>query len=308
MYFNQHNIDPRLCFVAMPFRSHLRNVYDAVEFVVNNFCGMKCVRADKIARSDRISDNIRECISNARLIIADLTDNNPNVFYEIGLAHGRNKRLILLVQDESTVPFDLREIRHLVYDPNDLTSLRERLVEYVINGISTIPRDWNQVSRPPDWHGAYITLTSLEAPASVYLGQPINIRLTARNIGRGAHQGYFSVSFPDGIDGLTITTNVDKQVGQKGDHWGNRSRVLRYPIAEGFLYSEDTPVWPPGDEYLISVSGYPRRSGIFWFYINACTYDAELNERRWDPHDFILDQDQRGENVYCGAIEVKEAT
>ena len=112
------------------------------------------------------------------------------------------------------MPFDLREIRHLTYDPNDLTSLRERLVEYVTNGISTIPRQWNRDCCPPDWKGAYITLTSLEAPTSVYLGQPINIRLTARNIGTDAHQGYFSVSFPDGIDDLTITSNASAKIGR----------------------------------------------------------------------------------------------
>ena len=86
MSFNQRTGDPRLCFVAMPFRSHLSNVYDAVELVVKKFCGMKCERADKIMRSERIGDNIREGINRARIVIADLTDNNPNVFYEIGLA------------------------------------------------------------------------------------------------------------------------------------------------------------------------------------------------------------------------------
>jgi hypothetical protein len=292
--------------MAMPFRSHLRNVYDEVESVVKNICGMECVRADKMSRPNRISDDIRESINSARLIIADLTDNNPNVFYEVGLAHGCDKRVILLVQDESIVPFDLREIRHLTYDPNDLTSLRERLVEYVTSAISTIPRRWNRSFRPPDWNGAYIKLTSVEAPATIYLGQPITIRLTARNIGRDAHQGYFSISFPDGIDDLKITSNANTQIGKKGEHWGNSSRVLHYPIAEGFLYSEDNPVWLSGKEYLITVSGSPLKQGLFWFYLNACTYDAELNDRRWDPHDFILDQDQREENVYCGAIEVKD--
>src|SRR3569832_1131428 len=136
MYLNHLTIDPRLCFVAMPFRSQLKNVYDAVEQVVKD-CGMKCMRADKIARSDRIGDDIREGIKDARLVIADLTGNNPNVFYEVGLAHGRDKRVILLVQDESIVPFDLKEIRQLTYDPNDLTPLRDRLVQYLINGIST---------------------------------------------------------------------------------------------------------------------------------------------------------------------------
>lgn len=59
------------------------------------------------------------------------------MFYEVGMAHGRDKRVVLMVQDESKMPFDLREIRYLQYDPTDLTSLRLKLTEYVKNCIST---------------------------------------------------------------------------------------------------------------------------------------------------------------------------
>ena len=305
MYLNPADIDPRLCFIAMPFRSHLENVYDAVEQVVKD-CGLVCMRADKVTSSVRISQNIQEGIKSARLVIADLTGNNPNVFYEVGMAHAWNKRVILLVQDESIVPFDLKEIRQLTYDPNDLASLKERLVPYIINGISTIPKPWDRRFCPRDWNDAYIKLTSLEAPASVHMDQLINIRLTARNNGPvAAQQGYFSVSFPDGIDDLKITSNVNRKIGQKGDSWSGGTTTLGYPIAEGFL---DEEVWRSGKEYVINVSGYPRRKGLLWFYVNACTHGPELEYRKWDPEDFILDEDQRDENVYCGVIEVKERT
>ena len=197
-------IDSRLCFVAMPFAPGLRNVYDAVEGVVRDYCSLKCVRADKIARSDRITDDIRNNIKNARLVIAEITGSNPNVFYEVGMAHGRDRRVILMVQDEAKVPFDLREIRYLEYDPQDLTSLRQRLTEYIRNCISTIPQDWNRSFRPSDWNGAYVKVISLESPTSVPLGQPFEIRLKVRNNGSEANQGYFSVSFPDGVDRLSI--------------------------------------------------------------------------------------------------------
>jgi hypothetical protein len=58
-------IDSRLCFVAMPFASNLRNVYDTVEGVVKDYCALKCVRADEIARSDRVTDDIRNNIKNS---------------------------------------------------------------------------------------------------------------------------------------------------------------------------------------------------------------------------------------------------
>ena len=97
-------IDSRLCFVAMPFRNELKNVYDIIEAVVKDYCGLKCVRADKISRSERITDDIKNFIKNARIVIADLTGSNPNVFYEVGMAHGRDKKVVLMLQQGSNLP------------------------------------------------------------------------------------------------------------------------------------------------------------------------------------------------------------
>ena len=297
-------IDSRLCFVAMPFATNLRNVYDTIEGIVTDYCGLKCVRADRIARSERVTDDIRNYIKNARLVIADLTNTNANVFYEVGMAHGRDKQVILLVQDESEVPFDLKGIRYLQYDFQDLTSLKQGLIKYVGNCISTIPPDWNRSFHPPDWDGAYIKITSLETPSSVELGYPFEIRLTARNNGRDAHQGYFSVSFPDGVDNLTVESNADTRIGLKGGPWKNDTLTLNYPIAEGFKWGEEAPVWPAGKEYFINVRGYPKRKGLLWYYVNASSYDKQSDERGRDPKRRILDKDQRDEDVYCGTIEV----
>jgi hypothetical protein len=297
--------DPRMCFVAMPFRRDLRNVYDAIETVVTEQCGLKCIRADKIPRSDRITDDIRGYIKNARIVIADLTDINPNVFYEVGFAHGREKRVVLLVQSGVGVPFNVRELRYLTYESDDLNSLKIALITFVRTAISTIPLDWNPSSRPGDWNGAYIKISSLEAPSVVQLGQPFELNLTARNNGRDAHQGYFSVSFPDGVDRLSAESNAESRLGLKGDSWKNGRLVLRYPIAEAFRYSSEAqPAWASGQEYALTVRGYAKRKGLLWYYINASSYDAELNDRRWDPKRGILDKDQRDENVYCGTIEV----
>jgi hypothetical protein len=140
----------------------------------------------------------------------------------------------------------------------------------------------------------------------VQLGQPFEIRLKARNNGREAHQGYFSISFPDGVDNLSIESNTDTQLGLTGGSWSGGNLVLTYPIAEGFKYG-DEPAWPSGKEYFINVRGYPKRKGLLWYYVNASCYDAPLNDRRWDPKRQILDKDQRDEDVYCGTIEVTEA-
>ena len=204
---------------------------------------------------------------------------------------------------EATCPYDLRDVRYLEYDPQDLTSLKSKLIDYVKECISTIPQDWNRNYRPSDWEGAYIKISSLEAPSLVQLGQPFEIRVTARNNGSAAKQGYFSVSFPDGVEGLSIESNLETKVGLKGDPWGGGNVSLSYPIAEGFLEGENG-VWAPLKEYSIKIRAYAKRKGLLWYYVNASGVDAVLKEWQCDPRRRLLDIDQRNENVYCGVIDI----
>jgi len=61
-------------------------------------------------------DDIRHSIQNARLVIADLTQRNPNVFYEVGIAHTLKKDVLLISQSMDDVPFDFRHLRVLTYE------------------------------------------------------------------------------------------------------------------------------------------------------------------------------------------------
>jgi hypothetical protein len=57
-----------------------------------------------------------------------MTDQNPNVFYEVGYAHAKNKICILLTQRTEDIPFDLKHHRHIVYGTS-ITLLRAQLTE-----------------------------------------------------------------------------------------------------------------------------------------------------------------------------------
>lgn len=61
-------------------------------------------------------DDITASIRKAHLIIADLTGRNPNVFYEVGIAHALNKKVLLMAQSIEDVPLDLRHRRALFYE------------------------------------------------------------------------------------------------------------------------------------------------------------------------------------------------
>src|SRR5262245_13290173 len=108
-------IDESMCFIVMPFGvESLGIVYeDFVKPVLADRCELRAERGDDVFGSNVIMDDITKSIRRARLIIADLTGRNPNVFYEVGIAHALNKQVLLMTQSIDDVPFDLRHRRAL---------------------------------------------------------------------------------------------------------------------------------------------------------------------------------------------------
>ena len=60
-------------------------------------------------------EDVWKGIFQAKVVIADLTSRNPNVYYELGIAHTLGKRFILLAQNIDDIPFDLRHYRCILY-------------------------------------------------------------------------------------------------------------------------------------------------------------------------------------------------
>ena len=103
--------------VMMPFAA----AFDPVHEAVRSVCGrlrLDTLRVDEIYGPTHIIDDVFKTIEQSRLVISDLTGRNPNVLYETGLAHARNRDVVMIVQNEDDVPFDLRHIRYVRYLPN----------------------------------------------------------------------------------------------------------------------------------------------------------------------------------------------
>jgi hypothetical protein len=122
-------LDPQLCFVLMPFTDRFQPIYDDHIRPAVERAGLRCERADEIRGTNLITWDIWEKINRARFLIADLTDRNPNVFYELGLAHAISKDVILLTQSMDFVPFDLKALRCITYEftPRGVQSLEKGL-------------------------------------------------------------------------------------------------------------------------------------------------------------------------------------
>ncbi len=111
----------------MPFDASFAGVYASIQGAAEDV-GLRCRRADEIWETPAIIQDIVNLIDRARVVVCDCTGRNPNVFYEIGIAHTLGREVILLTQSEHDVPFDLRHLRYIRYLNNGegLQQLRER--------------------------------------------------------------------------------------------------------------------------------------------------------------------------------------
>ena len=119
-----------ICFVVMQFTEEYNTLYAEVIKPTCEEFGYKVIRADDFYNSGLIIDDITRSIRECTIVIADVTPNNPNVFYEVGFAHGIDKPTILLSdRKREKLPFDISGFRTLFYDNTigGKTAVEERL-------------------------------------------------------------------------------------------------------------------------------------------------------------------------------------
>lgn len=105
----------RAAFVMMPFSQDFDDVYQSLIREPLISAGYEVSRSDDFQNQTNILRDIVHSIVECNLVVADLTSANPNVYYELGIAHTLHKPVVLLAQDLSAVPFDLRSYRIINY-------------------------------------------------------------------------------------------------------------------------------------------------------------------------------------------------
>ncbi|PER45281.1 hypothetical protein [Bacillus thuringiensis] len=151
------------CFIVCPIGSEdspQRKRSDIVlKYIIEPICNefeFEVIRVDKINSVDRIDNTIIEHLKTAELVIADMTEHNPNAFYEMGFRHALGKPLIPIMEEETKIPFDVANLRTITYATNDLDkaeTAKQRLRETITSFDIQEQSDKKQNKQPSSEHG-----------------------------------------------------------------------------------------------------------------------------------------------------------
>jgi len=124
--------------------------------------GLKLVRADQIGKPGMIGKQVLEHILHARLVIADLSFHNPNVFYELCLRHATRQPTVQIIRASEDIPFDIDQYRTVKIDTSDVYGLLPKLQTYtseISNQVRMALKDPDAVDSPVSMYYPLLKLT-----------------------------------------------------------------------------------------------------------------------------------------------------
>jgi hypothetical protein len=99
----------------MPFGERFNDLYTLGIRAAVESAGAECERVDEQIFAEPIMQRVYEQIARADIVVAEVSEPNRNVFYEIGYAHALGKTTILLKREAADIPFDLKDYPHVIY-------------------------------------------------------------------------------------------------------------------------------------------------------------------------------------------------
>ncbi|MDT5272817.1 MAG: hypothetical protein QOH49_5003 [Acidobacteriota bacterium] len=131
------------CFVIMPFKAELHYFYLYLKHHIEQNHHVDCERGDAQVLTVPLLDKINGYIWKADVIIADCSDRNPNVFYELGIAHAHDKKVILITKDPiNDAPTDIKQFEFIPYRLDNHTEFLERLDNALRNVFINRYEEW----------------------------------------------------------------------------------------------------------------------------------------------------------------------
>jgi chaperonin GroEL len=130
------NVDHHRCFVLLPLRAPFLGYFEKIIKPAALEVGLSAVKADDIYGTRAVIKDIWDLIWTARVVVAIVTDQNPNVNYELGMCHTLGVPTILVTERPEDVPFDYRHRRYVRYVPKE-AGWEQKLFENLINTLKS---------------------------------------------------------------------------------------------------------------------------------------------------------------------------
>lgn len=122
---DDYKVIPHTVFCLMPFNRNYDKLYTNIRLICENN-DIECQRSDEVVEPGFILKQILELILQSQLILAVIDGRNPNVFYEIGIAHALGKTVILLAEDtKANKVYDISYNRMILY--SSMLDLKKKL-------------------------------------------------------------------------------------------------------------------------------------------------------------------------------------
>ena len=148
------DIETKRCFVISPIGEDASETRKRADLVLKHIikpaaldAGYLAERADEIDKPGLITSQVIQRVVSDPLVIADLTEMNPNVFYELALRHAFRKPLVQIIQKGERIPFDVAGTRTIHVDHRDLDSVASAKDE-IIKQIKSLEKDPEDIESP----------------------------------------------------------------------------------------------------------------------------------------------------------------
>ncbi len=156
-------------FILMPFQNPYNSYYPEIFKPALEAAGYIVTRADDLFTPRPIMLDIQQSILEAHLILCEMSEKNPNVFYELGLAHAVGRPVILVSDKKENIPFDLSHVRIILYEPASV-GWKEKLRTAITAAAKSVegnndvwpPPLMNQVQASPFLKGSWVLFHKLE--------------------------------------------------------------------------------------------------------------------------------------------------
>jgi hypothetical protein len=249
-------------FVIMPFHEPYNTYYAEIYKNALESSGYEAVRGDDFFASRPVILDIMKAILDARLVLCDMSGKSANVFYELGLVHAIGTPAVLLSSNAEDIPFDVRHIRAIIYNP-ERRGWQQGLRRSICRAVDAVVRDkvrWppplvkaptaekEYVAKQFDGRVGKIFVKNTSAyPFKVTLWHPDSETIFHSWVLKPISKEYLHVSgeaINIGNDwGMQIGSSRVRSVGDAADWVDNEWRVSPDTFFESFESSPDPAAW-----------------------------------------------------------------